>query len=166
MKKSAESDRLIGYIPTLEFLDEYTEMLANKDFIACYRVYFDRKQAEERLISDINHWQENNFGPFYWRDKNSGEFVGRGGLKFCEVEEKKEIELAYAIGHKFWGQGIAKEIGLFSLEFAKNFGIKNLVCFTLLQNNQSLRVMQKCGFKFERDFIYRNRPHKLHRLSL
>lgn len=161
-----ETARLSAYHPDLEFLDEYAAMLANEEFIACYGVYFDSKQARERLNSDILHFEEKNFAPFYWRDKNSGEFVGRGGLKTCEVEGKKEIELAYAIDKKFWGQGIAKEIGDFSLDFGRKFGLKNLVCFTLLKNSQSLRVMQKCGFVYEKDFLYRDRPHKLHRLNL
>ena len=165
-----QTERLIGHIPTLDFVDEYAAMLANEEFIACYGVYFNREQARERLILDIEHFQEKNFGPFYWRDKKSGEFVGRGGLKTCEVEGKKEVELAYAIARKFWGQEIAKEIGEASIEFAKKFnekfGLSNLVCFTLLKNSQSLRVMEKCGFVYEKDFIYRERPHKLHRLKI
>jgi len=161
-----ETARLTAYEPNLEFLDEYAAMLANEEFIACYGVYFNRDQAKERLISDIEHFQEKNFAPFYWRDKKSGEFIGRGGLKTCEVEGQKEVELAYAIARKFWGSGIAKEIGDFSLEFALNFGLKNLVCFTLLKNFQSLRVMEKCGFVYEKDFLYREKLHKLHRLRI
>jgi ribosomal-protein-alanine N-acetyltransferase len=165
-----ETARLAAYEPDLEFLDEYAAMLENVEFIACYGVYFNHQQAKERLESDIAHFQEKNFAPFYWRDKKSGEFVGRGGLKTCEVEGKKEVELAYAIARKFWGQEIAKEIGDFSLEFARKFGeefgLKKLVCFTLLQNSQSLRVMEKCGFVYEKDFLYRERPHKLHHLEI
>ncbi len=161
-----ETARLVGFFPSMEFLDEYAAMLANEEFIACYGVYFDRQQAKERLESDMAHFEEKNFAPFYWRDKKTGEFVGRGGLKTCEVEGQKEIELAYAIVRKFWGSEIAKEIGEFSLDFGRKFGLKKLVCFTLLKNLQSQRVMQKCGFVYEKDFIYRNRWHKLHRLNL
>jgi len=161
-----ETARLIGFIPNLEFLDEYAAMLAQQDFINCYGVYFDRQKAEERILADLEKWQKFGFGPWYFRDKNSGEFVGRGGLNICEVEGVREVELAYAIKPNFWGRGVAKEIGEFSLEFAKNLGLKKLVCFTLPTNSQSLSVMKKCGFVFEKDFIYRDRPHKLHRLTL
>lgn len=161
-----ETQRLIGYLPDIKFLDEYAAMLADKEFIACYGVYFDHKKAEERILTDLQKWQEFGFGPWYFRNKETGEFLGRGGLNICEVEGTQEVEVAYAIKPKFWGQGIAKEIGLFSLEFAKELELQKLVCFTLPTNHQSLSVMTKCGFVFEKDFIYRDRPHKLHRLNL
>lgn len=166
MKKNCETARLIGYLPDLEFLDDYATMLGNKDFIACYGVHFDREKAKERILADLEKWQKFGFGAWYLFDKESGEFVGRGGLNICEVEGQEAVEVAYAIQTKFWGKGIAKEIALFAIEFAKSLKIKNLVCFTLPTNKQSLSVMQKCGFVFEKDFIYRDRPHKLHRMNL
>ncbi len=161
-----KTQRLVGYLPDIKFLNEYATMLANKDFIACYGVYFDQEKAKERILSDLEKWQKFGFGALYFCDKKTGEFVGRGGLSICEVEEKQEIEISYAINPKFWGQGIAKEIGLLAIEIAKELKIKKLVCFTLTTNHQSLSVMKKCGFKFEKDFIFRDKLHKLHSLNL
>ena len=170
MKKSLnfntlETARLIAHLPHLDFLDNYSTMLADAAFINCYGIYFTRQQAEERLLSDINDWQEHGFAPWMWRDKITGEYVGRAGLKICEIEGRKEIELAYAIEKKFWGQGLAHEMGLAAIEFGKSMGLQNLVCFTLTKNIQSQRVMEKCGFQYERDFLHRDLPHKLYKLG-
>jgi ribosomal-protein-alanine N-acetyltransferase len=42
--------------------------------------------------------------------------------------------------------------------------LPQLICFTNSQNHQSLRVMHKLGFHYERDFTYMDILHKLHRL--
>jgi RimJ/RimL family protein N-acetyltransferase len=43
--------------------------------------------------------------------------------------------------------------------------LSHLVSFTLPTNIASQRVMQKAGFRFERDIALANSPHVLYRLS-
>lgn len=161
-----ETKRLIGSIPCLNDLDEYRAMMQNKQFIDCYGVAFNQEEIYERLMSDINHWEQHGFGMWLWRDNENKEFVGRAGLKYFQLNNKNEIELGYAIRPEYWGKGIAVEMSLMAIELAfNNLFLAELICFTRVQNYQSLRVMQKLGFGYEKDFVYLDIPHKLHRLK-
>jgi [ribosomal protein S5]-alanine N-acetyltransferase len=73
--------------------------------------------------------------------------------------------LAYALAPEFWGQGLASEIarGIRGLAVTE-IGLSEVVCFTLLTNRDSQRVMQKVGFRFERDGMHADLPHVFYRL--
>jgi RimJ/RimL family protein N-acetyltransferase len=47
----------------------------------------------------------------------------------------------------------------------ETLGLADLVCFTLVTNRASQHVMQKVGFKFEREVEYAGLPHLLYRLA-
>jgi RimJ/RimL family protein N-acetyltransferase len=44
--------------------------------------------------------------------------------------------------------------------------LPEIVCFTLTTNKASQRVMEKLGFKYERDIIHAHLPHLLYRLTV
>lgn len=161
-----ETQRFIGSIPTLSDLDEACSMFQNKQFIACYGVAFSKEEVYERLMSDINHWEQHGFGLWIWRDKASQHFIGRAGLKSITIHEKSEVELGYAIKPEYWGKGVALEMSLMAIELGFNIlSLPSLICFTQARNQQSLRVMKKLGFQYEKDFIYLGFLQKLHRLK-
>lgn len=162
-----ETSRLKAYKPSLDFLAEYAAMLADKEFISCYGVYFDHEKAHQCLQNDIEHFAKYNFGAWIWCDKANGEYIGRGGLKNFILEEKNEIELSYAIKKEYWHQGIATEIAKASIEFGlDNLGLKQIICFTLPENKQSQKVMEKLEFRYEKDFLHANLLHKLYRFRI
>jgi RimJ/RimL family protein N-acetyltransferase len=114
----------------------------------------------------MNHWDQYGFGPLMWFDKLTRQFIGRGGLRSRIIEEKPEVELAYAMIPEAWGKGLAAEMSLPSLQFAfEMLNLTDIICFTQTKNAQSLAVMQKIGFLYEKDFTYFNLPHKLYRLK-
>jgi ribosomal-protein-alanine N-acetyltransferase len=161
-----ETARLKACLPKMDFLDDYVAMFADKEFIACYGVAYDREQVQQRSLADIEHWEKYGFGMWMWCDKVSGNYVGRAGLKRIEIAGVDEVELGYAIKKEYWGQGLAKEMARAAIEYGfNNLQLRDLVCFTLASNVQSLSVMKKLGFIYEKDFIYANLPHKLHRLK-
>jgi len=159
-------DRLKGYIPQLACFNVYKAMFQNPDFIRCYGVELSDEAIRHILERDINYWDKYGFGPYVWFDKNSQEFVGEGGLNHTVVEGDEEIELTYSLSKEFWGHGLATEIGRFAIDYAFNTRkLDHLVCFTMTTNHQSLRVIEKLGFKYQKDFIYKTLPHKLFRLK-
>ena len=119
-----------------------------------------------RLERDTNYWDKYGFGPYVWFDKKSNTFVGEGGLNHTIVDGNHEIELTYSLTKKYWGRGIAVEIGQFAINHAfNNLQLDNIACFTMTTNHQSLRVIKKLGFEYEKDFTHFNFPHKLFRLN-
>ena len=46
------------------------------------------------------------------------------------------------------------------------FKLREVVCFTLTSNQASQRVMEKLGFKYEREIMRANLPHLFYRLTV
>lgn len=160
------SERLNAYIPQLACFDEYRHMVEDPTFIQCYGVSVSADMLEERLSSDIMHWDQHGFGPCLWFDKQNQEFVGRVGLKTTLIENQFQVELAYAITTKHWGQGLTVEMSRIIIEYAfKTLNLSEIICFTLVKNHQSLSVMKKLSFQYEKNFIYKDLPHVLYRLK-
>lgn len=127
------------------------------------------RTAEEtaRLLAEcVQHWEQHGFGLWAVRDKGTGEFAGRGGLKHTFVGGRDEVEVAYALLPQYWGGGLATELAVESVRVGFDvLDRPDLVCFTLTTNRASQRVMHKAGFRYERDVMHAGLPHLLCRLT-
>ncbi len=127
-----------------------------------------RSDAESDVLLDVfrAHWAAHHFGYWIVRDPASGRFVGRGGLRLLVVDGTPEIEVGYGLMSEFWGRGFATEIAEASVRAAFDVvGVRSLVCFTMPSNAKSRRVMEKAGFRYEKDFVHAQLPHRLCRLD-
>ena len=165
-KPNVITKRLYGYIPQLVCFEIYRKMFHNSDFIRCYGIELNDEHIKKILARDTSSWDRNRFGPLVWFDKETNRFIGEGGLNHTMVEDKEEIELTYSLSKEHWGKGFAVEIGQYAIDCAFiTFNLNNIVCFTMTNNHQSLRVMKKLGFHYEKSFVHANLPHKLYRLK-
>lgn len=86
--------------------------------------------------------------------KESGEPVGSAGIMFCDDVHSAEMmegdaEIGYWIGVPYWGRGLVPEAVTCLLQRCfEKLGINRVWCGHYDGNNQSRRVMEKCGFKF------------------
>lgn len=123
-------------------------------------------KVREIFDRDLAHWQQHGFGRWIARDLATIRFMGRGGLRHFIVNDRPEVELSYAFMPEFWGQGIATELAATSVRVGfEQLGLTELACFTLPINQASRRVMEKVGFRYERDGIHANLPHIFFRLT-
>lgn len=123
------------------------------------------EDTREWLGRNLEHWRQHGFGLWLAYDRATGRFAGRGGLRHVPIEDRDEIEVAYAFLADFWGRGLATELARESIRVAFSvLNLPELVCFTLTTNGASQRVMQKAGFRYERDLVYSDLPHVLYRL--
>ncbi len=105
-------------------------------------------------------WRDFGYGLWALRDRTTGGFVGRGGFLRTRIGGAEEIELGYSLLPDFWGRGLATEFATEAVRIAfEDFGLDDIVCFTLLTNHASQRVMEKAGFVFERRVIHGGVPH-------
>ena len=161
-----DTSRLHGYIPQTACFEKYKAMFQDADFIKCFGVQLTDESIHEILTRDTTHWDQYRYGPYVWFDQKNKAFVGEGGLNHTHVDGREEIELTYSLSKHYWGQGLAEEIGRFAIHSAFNtLDLDTIVCFTMPTNQQSLRVIEKLGFQYEKDFLYKSLPHQLFRLS-
>jgi RimJ/RimL family protein N-acetyltransferase len=125
-----------------------------------------RCAAETALYLErvLEHWEQYGFGWWTARDPHTGQFAGRGGLRHATVEGRAEVEVGYGLLPEFWGRGLATELARESVRagFVK-LHRPDLVSFTLPTNGASRRVMEKVGFRYERDIVHADLPHVLYR---
>ena len=118
------------------------------------------------LENNVNHWERHGYGIWMFYDKETGAFVGRGGLRHDKVEGREEIEVEYALLPDYWGKGLGTEIGIAILDIAQKCGIKSVVAYTKTSHTASIHVMKKLGFTYERKIQYGGTPHVLYRKVL
>lgn len=125
-----------------------------------------RDDVTEQMFSRmLEHWIHHDWGLWLWRDRTTGEFVGRCGLKHVQVDGEDEVEVGYAVLSPFWRRGFATEMARASIEAGfEQLGLPDIVSFTLPHNHGSRRVMEKLGLRYERDIVHAGLPHVLYRI--
>ncbi len=120
--------------------------------------------CEAGLRDKLRHWENHGFGQWLWRDRESGEMVGRGGPQWTTASGKDEVEIGWVIVPEHWRQGLATELAWASLEVAFGpLGLAEVIAYTLPHNVASWRVMEKTGFVFEREIEWVGLRHLLYR---
>ena len=141
-------------------------------FVQDAEVIFDRWTSDDRVskyvrwsthknIKETIDWlsmEENNITSdevYQWgfEMKESGYLFGGGGIRFNITE--KVFELGYNIMHRYWYQGYTTEAAKAILDFAINtLNEKEFMACHALENPASGRVMEKCGFLYEKNEIH------------
>ena len=93
------------------------------------------------------------FGFWAAQIRDSDQCVGWFHLR-PEKQEPFEMELGYRLRRDVWGCGLATEGSLELLRRAfSEWQLPRVVAHTLSGNAASRRVMEKCGMRWEKDFI-------------
>lgn len=163
--ENLQTPRLLLRRMTTDDLDDLTRMHLDPRVMATLGGIRSPEQTREWLEQKVEHWRQHGFGLWLARERQTGQFAGRGGLQHVEIDGRDEIEVGYSFLPDFWGRGLATELARESIRVAFTvLNLPELVCFTLKTNRASKRVMQKAGFRYERDLLYKDLPHILYRL--
>ena len=120
---------------------------------------------KEQIEKTIDHWRQKGFGYWVFHLKKDGQFVGRGGLTSHQIEGKGIVGLGYAVMPDYWNHGFVTEIAQASLEVGfRHLGLAEIWSWALPENRASQRVMEKLGFRYERDFDFAGLVHRYYRL--
>jgi ribosomal-protein-alanine N-acetyltransferase len=119
-----------------------------------------RRYAAEQA----RHWAEHGFGWWTVFDRESNEFVGRGGLRHLELKDGRGgIEVGYALIPGRWGQGLATEIAGTAVKVGiEVLGLKRIIGITLPSNRASRRVLEKVGLENAGETEYQGFPQVLY----
>jgi [ribosomal protein S5]-alanine N-acetyltransferase len=91
------------------------------------------------------------FGFGLWRVelKEGGEPIGMCGL--LKRDGLPDVDVGFAFRPRFWSRGYAFESASAVLAHARDaFGLKRLLAITAPDNEASIRLLEKLGFRFER----------------
>jgi RimJ/RimL family protein N-acetyltransferase len=147
-----ETERLVLRRLVLEDLNALFELYCDEEI----RRYFPEgvlnyQQTKEELEWFLNgHPRFPELGLWATLHKESGEFMGRCGLLPWTIEERQEVEVAFLLGKKFWGQGFATEAALAIVQYAfQELDLSRLICLIDPENLASVNVAKRIGMHFE-----------------
>ncbi len=125
------------------------------------------EQTSEYMKYNLAHWEQYGYGIWILRERTTGFFAGRGGLRNAVLVGKDEVEVAYGLMPEFWDIGLATEFveGVVRIGFLE-IGLCSLACITRRGNTASRRVLEKADFQFERDIRHQGKPHLLFRRDI
>jgi [ribosomal protein S5]-alanine N-acetyltransferase len=124
-----------------------------------------REQVRERLRIQAAQCARDGYTLWMWRELASGDLVGQIGLQPADVEGEHVIEVGWSVAPERWGEGFATDAARVSLEWGfERAGLREIASFAMVDNAPSLRVMEKLGMTYERDFPRAGVPHALYRL--
>ena len=156
--------RLFGCRPTADNLGLYRLLLNDPAVALTMGGQRTDQQLTEALDRHVASWERHGIGPCLLFDRETGDFVGRGGLNHVHVLGHDEVEVGYALLPAFWGRGLATEVA----RTAVHLGLKSydsIVGFTLPTNTASRHVLEKCGMVYERDFVHYGLDHVFLRVT-
>jgi ribosomal-protein-alanine N-acetyltransferase len=121
------------------------------------------EDLQARLEMSTGHWERHGFGLWALRDAASGEFVGRGGLEYNDIDGASVVEVAWVVMPSHWGRGLATEVAHTSVQMAfERLQVVELVAITMTGNIASRRVMEKSGFRYDHDIMHVGIEHVLY----
>jgi RimJ/RimL family protein N-acetyltransferase len=121
-------------------------------------------EVAANLVAKDAHWKRHGFGLWTVYDRVTEAMVGRGGLQYTSVTGADEVEVGWAIVPARWGEGLATELARASVAAAfETLALDELLAYALPGNVASRRVMEKAGFRYERELEHIGRPHVIYR---
>jgi RimJ/RimL family protein N-acetyltransferase len=160
MKIFAETNRLFLREILLTDVDGMFELDSDPEV----HKYLGNKPVtrKDQIIDIINfirqQYIDNGIGRWAVVDKKTNAFIGWTGLKFVTEltnNHQNYYDLGYRLLRKYWGQGIATETALISLDYAFNkLKIDEFYAAASCDNLASNKILQKVGMSFIETFYY------------
>jgi len=147
-----------------EHIDFIHQMNQDRQVMAYLGGIRSREQTADYMDKNLSHWDKYGYGIWVLRENSSGSLIGRGGLRNAVLGGKDDVEVAYGLLPEFWNKGFATEFtGAVVRMGLSDIGLSGIACVIHPDNLASQRVLEKSGFAFEREVVYKSELHLLFR---
>lgn len=112
-----------------------------------------KAETLRRIEMDVlGDYRKYGYGRLAVELKGISSFIGFSGLKY--LPDLKEVDLGFRFFEAYWGKGIATEAGTACVKYGfEKLALEQLTGMVLPENLASIRVLEKLGFSYEKDFI-------------
>jgi RimJ/RimL family protein N-acetyltransferase len=101
------------------------------------------------LKGPVNSYERRGFGLYLTELKADGTAIGICGL--IKRESLEDVDIGFALLPAFWSKGYAHEAASAVMDVERRaLGIKRVVAIVSPDNDASIKVLEKLGFRFER----------------
>ena len=147
-----ESPRLALHRLTTDDADFILELLNEPSFLRYIGDKGVRTREDAcRYLSDgpIASYDRFGFGLYRVERRDGGEPIGMCGL--LKRDSLEDVDVGFAFLPRFWSRGFAFESASAVLAHGRRtWGLKRILAITSPDNEASIRLLAKLGFRFER----------------
>ena len=109
-----------------------------------------REEAGHYVKMNMDSYAVNGFGRFAVRSKTSKRLIGMCGF----LRQDEEIDFGYRYSAETWGKGIGYEAANKVLNYRlEHLKLKKICAGVAIENIPSIKILEKLGFKFEKNFF-------------
>jgi RimJ/RimL family protein N-acetyltransferase len=138
--------------------------LESRDLDSLYALYSDpevrryypegtltREETRAELEWFLNgHPDDPDMGLWATIHKETDRFIGRCGLLPWTIDDRPEVEVAYLLAKRYWGQGLGTEAAQAILDYGfEQLHLSRLICLIESDNLASIRVAERIGMTYE-----------------
>lgn len=137
-------DELILDKITLDDVNDYFEIASNKNITLSFMLEYTENliEAKSTIVDIITNYQDPEY--YYFAVRLNNKMIG-----IVKSYESDYLELGYAINEKYWNKGYAtKALKAVTNYFINLPRIKNIILGSFTDNIPSIKVMEKCGYKY------------------
>lgn len=122
-----------------------------------------REDIWARFLRGLGSWAVLGYGTWAIEEKETGAYAGAVGIfdvkRGIDPALEDMPEAGWTLAARFHGKGYATEAARAALAWADaHLGRPRMFCIITPANAPSLRVADKCGFRFWREIAYKNEP--------
>jgi len=112
---------------------------------------FRDEEEARQFILDYDKYRKYGYGRWTLLLKDKDDFAGWCGLNYNE--DKGETDLGFRLSRSFWNRGYATEAAMACIDNGfEKLKLKRIIGRALKVNTASIRVLEKAGMKYEREF--------------
>ena len=116
------------------------------------------------FIENYKQYQLYGFGRWSAFIKDNGEYIGWCGLKYSE--DKNECDVGFRFFKKHWKKGFATESAIACVNFGfEKLQIDKIVGRAMSANFASVKVLEKIGMKFTKEFDFDGEPGVIYEID-
>lgn len=105
------------------------------------------------FLENYSDYQKNGFGRWAVINRSTEEFLGWCGLKYDE--NLKETDIGFRFFEHFWNKGYATESAKACINYGfEKLSLKKIVGRAMKENFASVKVLEKIGLQYERNFDF------------
>lgn len=164
MKQVAETERLLLREFDISDAQVFYELNLDEEVMkyTADRVFTTVEESAD-IIRNYKQYQQYGFGRWTVVLKDTSTVIGWCGLKY--IPSVQEVDLGYRFKKEFWNKGYATEASKACLDIGfQQYNLNLIVGRTMNNNAASIRVLEKIGMIFWKEYDFEEHPGVYYRI--
>ena len=161
----AETPRLILRYFCENDWEDLAAILGNPEVMKYSLAGVLTKDRTRNFLKKMLDHQREGYSYYAVIHRKNKQLIGYCGLLLCSIARQEEVEIGYRLDPNYWGRGLATEAAIAVRDYAfENLALNRLISLIQPENMASIKVAEKIGMEYEKDYIFMGMSVKIYRI--